>query len=304
MPPNAVLCKTCGGKFFAASLKFHMKACEIKQQSIEIPCPACDEMCRKDDLNFHMKRCPTRIRDLRRQKTSPQPTGGNVHRFKTMGQQKQKQKQQPSSNSNSKNYYDDTQQMSSSADESGRIQCSVCSRKFSADRIGVHQRICRKLNNRSTEVFNTTELRLKDLDIPTEKKSSSRRGKSLAPSRKPNSSSSNVDEDKQTKWRKQHEDFQKNIKEAKKIKRFMDNGGDVMDLPPVERDEADYADYVQCPHCLRNFNQKAGDRHIPKCANIIAKPKALPNAALIRRVGSTAPQLVRGAGGGARKGGV
>lgn len=35
-----------------------------------------------------------------------------------------------------------------------------------------------------------------------------------------------------------------------------------------------YADpsYVQCPTCGRSFSEKAAERHIPKCENIIAKP--------------------------------
>jgi uncharacterized Zn-finger protein len=32
---------------------------------------------------------------------------------------------------------------------------------------------------------------------------------------------------------------------------------------------------VPCPHCNRRFNQKAADRHIPKCLTIKAKPKTL-----------------------------
>ena len=34
-------------------------------------------------------------------------------------------------------------------------------------------------------------------------------------------------------------------------------------------------DLVPCPHCNRTFNQKAADRHIPKCSEIRAKPKLL-----------------------------
>jgi hypothetical protein len=33
------------------------------------------------------------------------------------------------------------------------------------------------------------------------------------------------------------------------------------------------ADYMQCPSCGRHFSQKAGERHIPQCKNIINKPK-------------------------------
>lgn len=36
-------------------------------------------------------------------------------------------------------------------------------------------------------------------------------------------------------------------------------------------------DYIQCPHCMRRFNQIAGERHIPKCKDTINKPKPPPN---------------------------
>jgi len=33
--------------------------------------------------------------------------------------------------------------------------------------------------------------------------------------------------------------------------------------------------YIQCPHCMRSYNEKAAERHIPKCASIINKPSFL-----------------------------
>lgn len=33
--------------------------------------------------------------------------------------------------------------------------------------------------------------------------------------------------------------------------------------------------FIQCPHCMRRFNETAGARHIPMCANTINKPKFL-----------------------------
>eukprot|EP01038_Epipyxis_sp_PR26KG_P007238 gene7238-9869_t len=37
--------------------------------------------------------------------------------------------------------------------------------------------------------------------------------------------------------------------------------------------------YIQCPTCGRSFNQKAGERHIPQCKNIINKPSRLSRGA-------------------------
>ena len=47
---------------------------------------------------------------------------------------------------------------------------------------------------------------------------------------------------------------------------------------------------VQCPTCHRSFNQQAAERHIPRCKDIVAKPKRL-----VRGGGSTAAG--RGQGG-------
>jgi hypothetical protein len=37
------------------------------------------------------------------------------------------------------------------AEPDGRVQCGVCSRKFAADRIGAHQRICRKIRAKADQ---------------------------------------------------------------------------------------------------------------------------------------------------------
>ena len=67
-------------------------------------------------------------------------------------------------------------------------------------------------------------------------------------------------------WRKQHEEFIRNIRAAKKAQEHLARGGKLEDLPPPP--PMDTSDYVQCPHCSRRFNEAAADRHIPKCASI------------------------------------
>jgi hypothetical protein len=46
------------------------------------------------------------------------------------------------------------------------------------------------------------------------------------------------------------------------------------DLPPPPASVN--PDYVQCPHCGRNYAPGVAERHIPKCVNIQAKPKPPP----------------------------
>lgn len=46
------------------------------------------------------------------------------------------------------------------------------------------------------------------------------------------------------------------------------------DLPPPPASVN--PDYIQCPHCGRNYAPNVAERHIPKCVNIQAKPKPPP----------------------------
>lgn len=76
-------------------------------------------------------------------------------------------------------------------------------------------------------------------------------------------------------WRQTHEEFIKSIRAAKQVSDHLKNGGRLQDLPPPTPSEN--PDYVQCPHCLRRFNQTAAERHIPKCATFEHnKPKRPP----------------------------
>jgi hypothetical protein len=68
-------------------------------------------------------------------------------------------------------------------------------------------------------------------------------------------------------------------------------GGRLADLPPPP--VTVNPDYVQCPHCGRNYAPNVAERHIPKCVNIQAKPKPPPG---INRMG--AQQRTSGGMGG------
>lgn len=54
-------------------------------------------------------------------------------------------------------------------------------------------------------------------------------------------------------------------------------GGRLADLPPPP--PSHNPDYIQCPHCGRNYAPNVAERHIPKCVNIQAKPKPPPSMA-------------------------
>lgn len=53
--------------------------------------------------------------------------------------------------------------------------------------------------------------------------------------------------------------------------------GDSKLPPPPPAMTQHYDDYVQCPYCGRKYNQEVANRHIPKCKDIINKPKPPPS---------------------------
>ena len=80
---------------------------------------------------------------------------------------------------------------------------------------------------------------------------------------------------KAAKWKEQSEAFRAAMKAAKQFSKAVATGGP---LPPPVISAPD-SSLVPCPHCGRRFNEKAADRHIPQCQNIIAKPSSLKKGA-------------------------
>jgi hypothetical protein len=73
-------------------------------------------------------------------------------------------------------------------------------------------------------------------------------------------------------------------------------GGRLSDLPPPP--VSVNPDYIQCPHCGRNYAPKVAERHIPKCVNIQAKPKPPPG---INRMGAQQQQQQQRPGAGSTR---
>ena len=67
------------------------------------------------------------------------------------------------------------------------------------------------------------------------------------------------------------------MQSAKQVTECLAKGGNLADLPPPP--PAENPDYVTCPHCNRRFNEAAAEKHIPRCANTVNRPKAPPKAA-------------------------
>jgi hypothetical protein len=188
-------------------------------------------------------------------------------------------------------------------DANGFVPCVVCGRSFSSDRVGIHQRICRKIVAKANAraPYDPVQARTGDLrrdegssSFPSKRSGGRAQSKQQEPAvrsrfakpgpqrmlvTEPPAASASSNGKKMPDWKKKHLDFQNNIKEAKKIQRFLDNGGNVRDLPPMQQSNTpshEEESFQSCPYCNRTFNPKAAERHIPKCKDMINRPKPPP----------------------------
>lgn len=127
-------------------------------------------------------------------------------------------------------------------------RCDICGRGFNKDRIEKHRSICQKAATKKVKVFDATKMRTKG----TEAEAFVKKGlhKKEVPVKKPN-------------WRAKHEEFLNAVRQARLVQEHLAAGGKLSDLPPPPPSEN--PDYVQCPKCLRKFNETAAERHIPRC---------------------------------------
>lgn len=142
-----------------------------------------------------------------------------------------------------------------------KLPCRYCKRRFFKERIEKHENACQNASKKRP-VFDIKCKRAPNLVYPVLKRSNS--------IRKPTTRLNFPD----SKWQRQHSDFQNNIKFARKLKYLEEAGIDVTHIrPPPAKNE----DYIQCPYCFRKYAPIPAERHIPKCKDIIHKPRPLPN---------------------------
>lgn len=58
-----------------------------------------------------------------------------------------------------------------------------------------------------------------------------------------------------------------------KIKKILEEGGDVSQIPVIPQENDDY---VQCEYCSWKFAPLTAERHIPHCKNMVHRPKPPP----------------------------
>lgn len=149
--------------------------------------------------------------------------------------------------------------------------CRNCQRTFCSDRLSVHERICKKLSSKRP-IFDSAKKRMSGTMLENFLQSSGRR--QLQWRRGGGSYIKQKYAPSKNNWRQTHEELIQAFRNAREVARILKTGGNISNLPAPP--PSLNPDYVQCPHCLRRFNENAGNRHIPQCANY-RHNKAGPN---------------------------
>jgi hypothetical protein len=139
-------------------------------------------------------------------------------------------------------------------DECPQVPCNECGRTFRADRIAKHTVVCKTTAKKAAKrrVFDSAQHRIEG----TEMKEFAHR--IHAEPAQPSS------QERSAKWRREHEDFVANIREARAYTKAVKEG---KPPPPVHHRPNPHANdgLKCCPHCQRTFLPDVADRHIPRC---------------------------------------
>lgn len=160
-----------------------------------------------------------------------------------------------------------------------RVECPSCGRCFAPNVLERHERICGR-QGKQRRVFDMTKQRLTDCDVPVKQSSTtSRRG----PGSKAGAGGSGgrvggsagaAPKPAGKDWRAESNAFREAMRNARQVDQVIKSGGTAKDLPPPTYSEN--AHYVACPHCQRRFAPDVAERHIPRCANTMNRPKPPP----------------------------
>eukprot|EP00051_Salpingoeca_urceolata_P001802 m.44194 g.44194 ORF g.44194 m.44194 type:complete len:697 (+) comp11686_c0_seq1:354-2444(+) len=123
--------------------------------------------------------------------------------------------------------------------------CSICNRKFAAERLAKHETICSKNASKKRKKFDHKKQRIAGTDA----------AEFQALAKKNDRFYEKKTKAKKGNWRAKHEQFIAAIRAAK-------DPDEYAPPPPTTN-----PDYVKCPGCGRTFNEDAADRHIPRCTS-------------------------------------
>eukprot|EP01006_Ploeotia_vitrea_P019245 TRINITY_DN51412_c0_g1_i1.p1 TRINITY_DN51412_c0_g1~~TRINITY_DN51412_c0_g1_i1.p1 ORF type:complete len:605 (+),score=107.22 TRINITY_DN51412_c0_g1_i1:59-1873(+) len=154
-------------------------------------------------------------------------------------------------------------------------RCPTCNRTFREDRLAKHAAACAKSSKKRPE-FNMKKHR-QEGEAAQQERAAKRQAGPRGRTTGANKYSEDTALKKMPKWKAQSLALQSAMKAARGAPAdpapgfggggFGGGGGGGYAQPPDTR--------VECPHCTRRFAEEVAERHIPKCKNMIHKPKPL-----------------------------
>jgi hypothetical protein len=152
-------------------------------------------------------------------------------------------------------------------------RCSGCSRRFKPDRLARHEATCQGKKVKRTQFDSKSRALPKEALQASLTRQSSSAGSSEGSSGV--ATSTRKTPRKKAKWKQQHEEFQAMLRSSGSVRDSRSAGAGESGVDPGADSLDAFDDRVKCPHCNRKFNQEVADRHIPRCADIKAKPNGI-----------------------------
>eukprot|EP00501_MAST-03F_sp_TOSAG23-6_P000086 GSMAST32.ASY1.ANO1.88.1 assembled CDS len=150
------------------------------------------------------------------------------------------------------------------------IPCRFCGRKFNEKVHARHVKICAKSRKKHRKTFSMAEKRaaaLAELNPGVNareiKKNSKKAAAKIERSKKV----------KKAKWKSESNSLREAMKASREYNKAKASGKPTPMPSASSHDQ--HAGFIECPTCGRTFNEKAAERHIPKCSSIKNKPKML-----------------------------
>ncbi|KAL2919772.1 hypothetical protein HK105_200689 [Polyrhizophydium stewartii] len=161
-------------------------------------------------------------------------------------------------------YPSNSQLLPESEDVGPMEPCPHCQRTFRADRLERHTIACAKISQgaKRRKTFDPAKMRAKGTEIEQYDRSRRRSERGANHSNQLQASS---EQQSKPDWRSKHEQLIQSLREARKVSRFLAQGGKASDLPPPVPVENTGK---PCPFCGRKFAVASWERHTGICANL------------------------------------
>ena len=143
-------------------------------------------------------------------------------------------------------------------DDTERVECRICGRKFASDRIDKHEAACEKAHKKKKKVFDSRMMRLQGSEAVKYIDKMDQEEKTKPKPKVP-------------KYKLEHERLIETLKASRmqiQYEKDLEAGKAVGPPPKLPEYKIIDDDRVECPHCGRKFAKDAAQRHIPTCEKL------------------------------------